>query len=224
MALRLARCLQHGSSRIARARRDGVPTAMAMPATATPVLFDRALLRDAAGSRAQARAPSTFLLDRVADDMAERLAAVMREFRCRPISARRAHCALCRAREHRRCIARACRARRMRERCRSRRLARSRGLRAGAAIRQRPARAARADPPRAQAGRAVAGGDARRRHADRAAAILRRGRGRIEGGVSPHVAPFADLRDLGALLQRAGFALPVTDVDRVTVRYATRSR
>jgi len=41
----------------------------------------------------------------------------------------------------------------------------------------------------------------------------------IEGGVSPRVAPFADLRDLGALLQRAGFALPVTDTDRVTVRY-----
>jgi len=43
----------------------------------------------------------------------------------------------------------------------------------------------------------------------------------IEGGVSPRVVPFADLRDLGALLQRAGFALPVTDVDRVTVRYAS---
>jgi SAM-dependent methyltransferase len=43
----------------------------------------------------------------------------------------------------------------------------------------------------------------------------------IEGGVSPRVAPFADLRDLGALLQRAGFALPVTDIDRVVVRYAT---
>lgn len=42
----------------------------------------------------------------------------------------------------------------------------------------------------------------------------------IEGGVSPRVAPFADLRDAGALLQRAGFALPVTDVDRVTVRYS----
>jgi SAM-dependent methyltransferase len=42
----------------------------------------------------------------------------------------------------------------------------------------------------------------------------------IEGGVSPHVAPFADLRDLGALLQRAGFALPVADSDRLTVRYA----
>jgi SAM-dependent methyltransferase len=40
-----------------------------------------------------------------------------------------------------------------------------------------------------------------------------------EGGVSPRVAPFADLRDIGALLQRAGFALPVTDVDRVVVRY-----
>ena len=40
-----------------------------------------------------------------------------------------------------------------------------------------------------------------------------------EGGVSPRVAPFADLRDVGALLQRAGFALPVTDVDDVVVRY-----
>ena len=43
----------------------------------------------------------------------------------------------------------------------------------------------------------------------------------IEGGVSPRVVPFADLRDMGALLQRAGFALPVTDVDRITVRYAS---
>ena len=43
----------------------------------------------------------------------------------------------------------------------------------------------------------------------------------VEGGVSPRVAPFADVRDLGALLQRAGFALPVTDIDRYTVRYET---
>jgi SAM-dependent methyltransferase len=42
----------------------------------------------------------------------------------------------------------------------------------------------------------------------------------IEGGVSPRVAPFADVRELGALLQRAGFALPVVDSDRLTVRYA----
>ena len=39
------------------------------------------------------------------------------------------------------------------------------------------------------------------------------------GGVSPRVAPFADLRDLGSLLQRAGFALPVVDSELVTVRY-----
>jgi SAM-dependent methyltransferase len=43
----------------------------------------------------------------------------------------------------------------------------------------------------------------------------------IEGGASPRVAPFVDAREAGALLQRAGFALPVTDVDRVTVRYAS---
>lgn len=41
----------------------------------------------------------------------------------------------------------------------------------------------------------------------------------VEGGVSPRVAPFADVRELGALLQRAGFALPVADLDRVVVRY-----
>jgi SAM-dependent methyltransferase len=41
----------------------------------------------------------------------------------------------------------------------------------------------------------------------------------VESGASPRVAPFVDLRDLGALLQRAGFALPVTDTDRLTVRY-----
>jgi len=41
----------------------------------------------------------------------------------------------------------------------------------------------------------------------------------LDGGLSPRVIPMIDLRDAGALLQRAGFALPVTDVDRVTVRY-----
>lgn len=39
-------------------------------------------------------------------------------------------------------------------------------------------------------------------------------------GASPRVAPFVDLRDLGALAQRAGFALPVADVETITVRYA----
>jgi SAM-dependent methyltransferase len=39
------------------------------------------------------------------------------------------------------------------------------------------------------------------------------------GGISPRVSPFADVRDMGALLQRAGFALPVADVERLMVRY-----
>ena len=39
------------------------------------------------------------------------------------------------------------------------------------------------------------------------------------GGASPRVAPFADIRALGGLLQRAGFALPVVDQDRLTIRY-----
>jgi len=39
------------------------------------------------------------------------------------------------------------------------------------------------------------------------------------GGVSPRVAPFADVRDVGGLLQRAGFTLPVTDVERTVIRY-----
>ena len=43
----------------------------------------------------------------------------------------------------------------------------------------------------------------------------------LTGGVSPRVAPFADVRDLGRLLQRAGFALPVADTDVVHVTYAS---
>lgn len=42
----------------------------------------------------------------------------------------------------------------------------------------------------------------------------------ITGGASPRVAPFVDVRDMGGLLQRAGFALPVVDLDTVTVDYA----
>jgi len=42
----------------------------------------------------------------------------------------------------------------------------------------------------------------------------------VTGGVSPRVAPFVEVRAAGGLLQRAGFALPVVDQDRLTVRYA----
>jgi len=41
----------------------------------------------------------------------------------------------------------------------------------------------------------------------------------VLGGASPRVIPMADVRDLGQLLQRAGFALPVADRDSLTVRY-----
>ncbi|TIX55974.1 MAG: methyltransferase domain-containing protein [Mesorhizobium sp.] len=41
----------------------------------------------------------------------------------------------------------------------------------------------------------------------------------LYGGASPRVIPFTDVRDAGALLQRAGMALPVADVETVTVRY-----
>ncbi len=43
----------------------------------------------------------------------------------------------------------------------------------------------------------------------------------LYGGASPRILPFTDVRDAGALLQRAGLALPVADVETVTVRYDT---
>lgn len=46
----------------------------------------------------------------------------------------------------------------------------------------------------------------------------------ISGGASPHVSPFGDVRELGGLLQRAGFSLPVADVERTIVRYRDIAR
>ena len=46
----------------------------------------------------------------------------------------------------------------------------------------------------------------------------------LAGGASPRVSPFVDLRDAGALLQRAGFALPVADGDLIPVRYENALR
>ncbi len=43
----------------------------------------------------------------------------------------------------------------------------------------------------------------------------------LEGGLSPRVSPMAEIRDLGALLQRADFAMPVADAERLAVTYAT---
>ena len=41
----------------------------------------------------------------------------------------------------------------------------------------------------------------------------------VEGGASPRISPFVDIRDMGMLMQRAGFALPVIDCDTIPVTY-----
>ena len=46
----------------------------------------------------------------------------------------------------------------------------------------------------------------------------------VHGGISPRISPFADVRSLGGLLQRAGFALPVIDADRITATYGDAIR
>ncbi|NJC40933.1 SAM-dependent methyltransferase [Brevundimonas alba] len=50
-------------------------------------------------------------------------------------------------------------------------------------------------------------------------AVLTEAELEVRGGAQARVSPFADGFDGAALLQRAGFALPVSDVDRLTVRY-----
>lgn len=49
--------------------------------------------------------------------------------------------------------------------------------------------------------------------------VLTEAEAELAGGASPRVAPFADVRDMGGLLQRAGFALPVADSTTIVVRY-----
>ncbi|KIN65710.1 SAM-dependent methyltransferase [Sulfitobacter noctilucae] len=50
-------------------------------------------------------------------------------------------------------------------------------------------------------------------------ACLGQAEAEVTGGMSPRVAPMAELRDMGGLLQRAGFALPVADTQTLTVEY-----
>ena len=45
----------------------------------------------------------------------------------------------------------------------------------------------------------------------------------LSGGVAPRIAPFAAIQDCGQALTRAGFALPVVDVDKISVRYENPS-
>ena len=203
--------------RIARDGAVSVPTAMASNPSTALMLFDRALLR-ARLNRARRGGPVTFLLDRVAEDMEERLQAVTRNFSdvadiWTPGELLRKPDA-----DRFKSIARI-------EPDDTETLPlppESLDLAVSALafqfVNDLPgvlAQIRRALRPDGLLLAAMLGGDTltelRQSFAEAEA--------ECEGGVSPRVAPFADLRDVGALLQRAGFALPVTDVDDVVVRY-----
>jgi SAM-dependent methyltransferase len=190
---------------------------MATPHSA-PILFDRALLR-ARQARARKQGEATFLLDRVAEDMADRISAVKRDFAdvadiwtpgevLRPPLADRFKSVT-----------------RVKLDSDSEVLPlqpESLDLAVSALafqfVNDLPgvlAQIRRALRPDGLLLAALPGGDTLTELRQSFAAA----EAEIEGGVSPRVAPSADLRDIGHLLQRAGLALPVTDVDPVVVRY-----
>lgn len=189
------------------------------PNNIPPRLFDRALLR-ARQDRAARLGPAAFLLDRVAEDMAERQHAVLREFSDgidvgTPGDQVRA--------------ALSGRVQRLRAMALPVSDTEPLALEPGSVdlavsalalhlVNDLPgvmAQIRRALKPDGLFLAAMIGGETLTELRQSFAAA----ESEIEGGVSPRVAPFADLRDIGALLQRAGFALPVTDVDRIVVRY-----
>jgi SAM-dependent methyltransferase len=192
---------------------------MAPNPNVAPILFDRALLR-ARQTRAAKLDSATFLLDRVADDLAERLQAVVRKFDhgadigtageglCDALSGQigaLAHIDLPDIESHGLALA-----------------PESLDLAVSALalqfVNDLPGvltQIRRALKPDGLLLAAMIGGDTLTELRQSFAAA----EAELESGVSPRVAPFADLRDIGALLQRAGFALPVTDVDRIVVRY-----
>jgi len=192
---------------------------MAPNPTTPPLLFDRSLLL-ARQARAQRQGPAAFLLDRIAEDMAERLGAVTRDFadaadlwtpgqglrlpEVRITSLIRI--APAESPEERVPIA-----------------PQSLDLVLSALalqfVNDLPgvlAQISRCLRPDGLLLAAMIGGDTLTELRQSFAAA----EAECEGGVSPRVAPFADLRDVGGLLQRVGLALPVADVDRIVVRYA----
>ncbi|HEV7407668.1 MAG TPA: methyltransferase domain-containing protein [Bradyrhizobium sp.] len=192
---------------------------MATNPGAAPVLFDRALLR-ARQDRAAQQGAATFLLDRVAEDMAERLHGVLREFTSAAdigttgAQLRNALAGRVGQVEHVDLPDRESSPLPLAPE--SIDLAVS-GL-ALQFVNDLPgvlAQIRRALKPDGLLLAAMIGGDTLTELRQSFAAA----EADLEGGMSPRVVPFADLRDVGALLQRAGFALPVTDVDRIVVRY-----
>jgi SAM-dependent methyltransferase len=192
---------------------------MAEKPDAAPILFDRALLR-ARQQRAERQGAATFLLDRVAEDMAERLHAVLREFTVGAdigTSGDQVRNALAKR------VGQLTRIDLSDSESEPLPLApQSIDLAVSALALQfvndlpgMLAQIRRALKPDGLLLAAMTGGDTLTELRQSFAAA----EAELEGGVSPRVAPSADLRDVGALLQRAGFALPVTDVDRAVVRY-----
>jgi SAM-dependent methyltransferase len=203
--------------RIARDRAASVPTGMVSNPTAAPILFDRALLR-ARMERARRAGPATFLLDRVREDMEERLQAVMRNFAdvadiWTPGELLRGPVT-----DRFQSIKRIGPDQSEMLRLPPQSLDLAVSALAFQFVNDLPgvlAQIRRVLKPDGLLLAAMIGGDTLTELRQSFAAA----EAECEGGVSPRVAPFADLRDIGALLQRAGLALPVTDVDRVVVRY-----
>jgi len=190
---------------------------MAQSPLAAPFLFDRALLRKRQ-DRARKLGPATFLLDRVAEDMAERLAAVTRSFADAAELWTPGEGSLPRARFG--SLTRIAPANSPDEALPMRPESLDLVVSALALqfVNDLPgvlAQIRRALRPDGLLLAAMIGGDTLTELRQSFAAA----ESECEGGVSPRVAPFADLRDVGGLLQRAGFALPVTDVDPLVVRY-----
>jgi len=188
------------------------------PASA-PLLFDRALLGDRL-RRAQKLGPATFLLDRVTDDMTDRLNAVLRDFKSvAEVGGAGDHVrsALAgRFDRYTRIDLPGRESEPLAMEAQSLDLVLS--VLAFQFVNDLPgvlAQIRRALRPDGLLVAAMIGGDtlAELRQSFAAAEA------ELDGGISPRVAPFADLREIGALLQRAGLALPVTDVDRIVVRY-----
>jgi SAM-dependent methyltransferase len=192
---------------------------MATNPTAAPILFDRALLR-VRQTRALRGEPATFLLDRVAEDIEERLHAVLREFTAAADIWSPGEILRKPLRDRFKSVTRISLDATGREVLplapESLDLAVS--ALAFQFVNDLPgvlSQVRRALRPDGLLLAAMLGGDTLTELRQSFAAA----EAECEGGVSPRVAPFADLRDVGALLQRAGFALPVTDVDRLVVRY-----
>jgi SAM-dependent methyltransferase len=190
-----------------------------MSDNAVPRLIDRAALR-ARLARAERLGPATFLLDRVAEDFGDRLTAVLRTFssaadictpslQLREVLAGRvasvAHVDLLRHDNDRLGL----------EPETLDLVVSALALQSVDDLPGVLAQVRRALKPDGLLLMALFGGDTLTELRQSFAAA----ESEIEGGLSPRVLPFGDLRELGALLQRAGFALPVADVDRVVVRY-----